>query len=154
MNHESVWGCLPDNTPWTEFLTHACENITFPQLLLRTVKSSPTIKTTTSASGAWSTIHLGMRQVLSTCPSCDRYLSLSKMFQDKICNYFLMISIAVIDKNAVCVLAEMLVSFWIWYDLGRTYFCSINVIHKVDKVAIFVQLPMIINGSGYQWNQF
>ena len=23
---------------WTEFLTHACENITFPQLLLRTVK--------------------------------------------------------------------------------------------------------------------
>ena len=24
--------------PWTEFLTHACENITFPQLLFRTVK--------------------------------------------------------------------------------------------------------------------
>ena len=24
---------------WTEFLTHACENITFPQLLLRTVTS-------------------------------------------------------------------------------------------------------------------
>ena len=24
--------------PWTEFLTHACENITFPQLLLRPVK--------------------------------------------------------------------------------------------------------------------
>ena len=24
--------------PWTEFLTHAFENITFPQLLLRTVK--------------------------------------------------------------------------------------------------------------------
>ena len=23
---------------WTEFLTHACENITFPQLRLRTVK--------------------------------------------------------------------------------------------------------------------
>ena len=23
---------------WTEFLTHACENITFLQLLLRTVK--------------------------------------------------------------------------------------------------------------------
>ena len=23
--------------PWTEFLTHACQNITFPQLLLRTV---------------------------------------------------------------------------------------------------------------------
>ena len=23
---------------WTEFLTHTCENITFPQLLLRTVK--------------------------------------------------------------------------------------------------------------------
>ena len=37
-------GCLPQcmlgYTPllWTEFLTHACENITFPQLLLRTVK--------------------------------------------------------------------------------------------------------------------
>ena len=26
--------------PWTEFVTHACENITFPQLLLRTVKIS------------------------------------------------------------------------------------------------------------------
>ena len=25
---------------WTEFLTHACENITFPQLLLRTVTNS------------------------------------------------------------------------------------------------------------------
>ena len=24
---------------WTEFLTHSCENITFPQLLLRTVKN-------------------------------------------------------------------------------------------------------------------
>ena len=31
-------GCLGYNPlPWTEFLTHACENITFPQLLLRTV---------------------------------------------------------------------------------------------------------------------
>ena len=32
-------GCLPRQTLpplWTEFLTHACENITFPQLLLRT----------------------------------------------------------------------------------------------------------------------
>ena len=34
--------CIPacngaDIPPWTEFLTHACENITFPQLLLRTV---------------------------------------------------------------------------------------------------------------------
>ena len=27
--------CMP---PRTEFLTHACENITFPQLLLRAVK--------------------------------------------------------------------------------------------------------------------
>ena len=26
-----------DEGVWTEFLTHACENITFPQLLLRTV---------------------------------------------------------------------------------------------------------------------
>ena len=36
-------GCLPDGcTPpfplWTKFLTHACENITFLQLRLRTVK--------------------------------------------------------------------------------------------------------------------
>ena len=33
--------CNGADTPsplWTEFLTHACENITFPQLLLRTVK--------------------------------------------------------------------------------------------------------------------
>ena len=31
---------------WTEFLTHACENITFPQLLLRTVTiCKPTIQT-------------------------------------------------------------------------------------------------------------
>ena len=29
-------GCLAD-PPWTEFLTHACGNITFPQLRLRTV---------------------------------------------------------------------------------------------------------------------
>ena len=27
-------GCTP---PWTEFLTHACENITFPQLRLGAV---------------------------------------------------------------------------------------------------------------------
>ena len=26
---------------WTEFLTHACQNITFPQLRLRTVKMYP-----------------------------------------------------------------------------------------------------------------
>ena len=25
--------------PWTEFLTHASENITFPQLMLRAVKN-------------------------------------------------------------------------------------------------------------------
>ena len=32
-------GCLPPTPPpWTESLTHAFENITFPQLLLRTVK--------------------------------------------------------------------------------------------------------------------
>ena len=29
------WDTHP--TPWTEFLRHACENITFPQLRLRTV---------------------------------------------------------------------------------------------------------------------
>ena len=33
-------GVCPGRPPWTEFLTHACENITFPQLLLRTVKIS------------------------------------------------------------------------------------------------------------------
>ena len=32
-------GCLPGGClPWAEFLAHACENITFSQLLLRTVK--------------------------------------------------------------------------------------------------------------------
>ena len=41
----SAQWCLPRGAhlplpPWTEFLTHACENITFPQLLLRTVKIS------------------------------------------------------------------------------------------------------------------
>ena len=40
-------GCLPD-TPappvWTEFLTHACENITFPQLRLRTVTRKISLK--------------------------------------------------------------------------------------------------------------
>ena len=31
--------CVACSPPlWTEFLTHACENITFPQLLLRAVK--------------------------------------------------------------------------------------------------------------------
>ena len=38
-----VGGCLPrdvcaHNPPWTEFLTHTCENITFSQLLLQMVK--------------------------------------------------------------------------------------------------------------------
>ena len=32
-------GVHPHDTPlWTEFLTHAYENITFPQLLLQTIK--------------------------------------------------------------------------------------------------------------------
>ena len=40
----SVWrGCMPRGVyalpSWTEFLTRACENITFPQLCLRTVIS-------------------------------------------------------------------------------------------------------------------
>ena len=30
--------CMLGYTPWTEEMTHACENITFPQLLLRAVK--------------------------------------------------------------------------------------------------------------------
>ena len=32
-------GCTPPSL-WTEFLTHACENITFPQLRLRTVTNN------------------------------------------------------------------------------------------------------------------
>ena len=35
----SAWGCTPP-LPWTEFLTHACENFTFPQLRLRTVTNA------------------------------------------------------------------------------------------------------------------
>ena len=37
-----TWQGMLGYTPllWTEFLTHACENITFPQLLLRRVKTS------------------------------------------------------------------------------------------------------------------
>ena len=39
----SAGGCLPrgmyTSPLWTEFLTHTCENITFPQLSLRTVKT-------------------------------------------------------------------------------------------------------------------
>ena len=53
-SHLRVGGCLPargvfaqegvclgvyTSPPWTEFLTHACENITFPQLRLRTAKT-------------------------------------------------------------------------------------------------------------------
>ena len=34
-------GCLPGvSAQWSEFLTHTCENITFPQLLVRTVMTS------------------------------------------------------------------------------------------------------------------
>ena len=32
-----AWIPMHTQPPWTEFLTHACENITFPQLLLRAV---------------------------------------------------------------------------------------------------------------------
>ena len=43
----SAWGCLPGGVHlpllWTEFLTHACENITFPQLRLRTVTNGRNI---------------------------------------------------------------------------------------------------------------
>ena len=36
--HDPLPRMLPPPTPpWTEFLTHTCENITFPQLLLQTV---------------------------------------------------------------------------------------------------------------------
>ena len=34
---QHAMGQTPHRPLWTEFLTHACENITFPQLLLRTV---------------------------------------------------------------------------------------------------------------------
>ena len=37
---KACWDTAPNPPPpWTEFLTHACENITFPQLLLRAVTS-------------------------------------------------------------------------------------------------------------------
>ena len=36
-------GCTSPPPPWTEFLTHACKNITFPQLLLRVVTMVRTI---------------------------------------------------------------------------------------------------------------
>ena len=36
--HTPLFIACWDTPPWTEFLTHACENITFPQLLLRSVK--------------------------------------------------------------------------------------------------------------------
>ena len=42
----SSWGIYPEGggSPlWTEFLTHACEIITFPQLLLRTVMIEQTL---------------------------------------------------------------------------------------------------------------
>ena len=32
-----LWAEHPPPHSWTEFLTHACEDITFPQLLLRAV---------------------------------------------------------------------------------------------------------------------
>ena len=32
-----ILACIGADAPRTEFLIHACENITFPQLLLRTV---------------------------------------------------------------------------------------------------------------------
>ena len=40
---DQVWGCTPPAPlPWREFLTHACKNITFPQLRLRTVTRKKT----------------------------------------------------------------------------------------------------------------
>ena len=40
---QRVWDTpLP---PWTEFLTHACENITFPQLLLQAVTKQVSLVT-------------------------------------------------------------------------------------------------------------
>ena len=38
VSQQSTGQTPPPPPLWTEFLTHACENITFPQLLLRTVK--------------------------------------------------------------------------------------------------------------------
>ena len=35
---QTPWMQAPSLPPWTKGMTHACENITFPQLLLRTVK--------------------------------------------------------------------------------------------------------------------
>ena len=38
---------------WTEFVTHSCENITFPQLLLRTVKKT----VDSSTNDVWGFLH-------------------------------------------------------------------------------------------------
>ena len=39
--HVCLGACMPHMAPlWTEFLRHACENITFPQLLLWAVINS------------------------------------------------------------------------------------------------------------------
>ena len=42
--HRPKWAWTWTLPLWTEFLTHACENITFPQLRLRTVMKSETLK--------------------------------------------------------------------------------------------------------------
>ena len=39
MTSDSCWEA--NLSTWTEGMTHACENITFPQLLLRAVKIGP-----------------------------------------------------------------------------------------------------------------
>ena len=41
----SVCGIHTPLPPWTEFLTHACENITFPQLLLQSVTKQVSLVT-------------------------------------------------------------------------------------------------------------
>ena len=70
-------GCLPRGVPvqwvsrgvytsplWTEFLTHACKNITFPQLLLRTVKMG--------SMNSYGAIHKTLKYVKNTKGAADK----------------------------------------------------------------------------------
>ena len=66
--------------PWTEFLTHACENITFPQLLLRTVK----IKSPSRGLSSWRLVYKSVTCMKSVRKrvlyACTRH-ELQKMWQ-------------------------------------------------------------------------
>ena len=62
--------CMPHMPPPTEFLTHACENITFPQLLLRAVKIMK-----------FSKIDVGLKEILDPALFSLNWGVLSKVWQ-------------------------------------------------------------------------